>query len=278
MKCFLYILGGMLATPWFTAAFEAEPGGRLPLPVFEQAARAYEQGHFDEAAVYYRRLLSAQPYAAVLHYNLGNTLYRAGKPGHAILHYRRAQWLMPRDPDLAANLRFVRAAAGAAPAEKALPLRWFRHLALFEWTLLGSAAYVLLVLGLSLVFLGYGRRGSIRVVQAAAFLGVLAATGCAAWVSLLITPEAVILEPVVARYAPLPEATEHFALAPGTLVRTDQDQNGWVRIRHAGRLGWVPAATCRRVFPAPGSAQESRRPLAPFSPPAPGQHSDTKAP
>src|SRR5271165_2579987 len=54
----------------------------------------------------------AQPgYSAAALYNLGNSYARAGKPGLAVLNYERASLLAPNDPDIAANLRFVRASS-----------------------------------------------------------------------------------------------------------------------------------------------------------------------
>src|SRR5271154_2724545 len=55
-------------------------------------------------------------YSAAALYNLGNAYARTGKPGLAVLNYERARLLEPNDPDINANLRHVREAAGL-PAE-----------------------------------------------------------------------------------------------------------------------------------------------------------------
>src|SRR6202020_2477154 len=55
-------------------------------------------------------------YSAAGLYNLGNSYARVGKPGMAILNYERASLLSPNDPDVEANLRYVRASAHL-PAE-----------------------------------------------------------------------------------------------------------------------------------------------------------------
>src|ERR1700679_140544 len=44
-------------------------------------------------------------------YNLANSYARAGKPGVAVLNYERAALLAPDDPDIDANLEYVRASA-----------------------------------------------------------------------------------------------------------------------------------------------------------------------
>src|SRR5271165_5453454 len=58
------------------------------------------------------RAASVQPgYSAAGLYNLANSYARAGKPGLAVLNYERARLLAPNDPDIQANLRFVRASS-----------------------------------------------------------------------------------------------------------------------------------------------------------------------
>src|ERR1700719_4791679 len=50
-------------------------------------------------------------YSATALYNLGNAYMRQGKPGMAVLNYERANLLSPNDPDIDANLSYVRAAS-----------------------------------------------------------------------------------------------------------------------------------------------------------------------
>src|ERR1700722_1594208 len=78
-----------------------------------------------QAALVFSLLLGSVPvhsesqpigYSAAGLYNLANSYARAGKPGMAILNYERASLLAPGDPDIQANLRFVRASAHL-PAE-----------------------------------------------------------------------------------------------------------------------------------------------------------------
>jgi Flp pilus assembly protein TadD len=52
----------------------------------------------------------SQPrYSADGLYNLANSYARDGKPGLAVLSYERAALLAPDDPDINANLAYVRA-------------------------------------------------------------------------------------------------------------------------------------------------------------------------
>src|SRR5579863_10304556 len=93
----------------------------------------------------------AQPsrplYSADGLYNLANSYARAGKPGLAVLSYERAALLAPDDPDINANLAYVRASAHLSVE----PRDRFARLALA--TSPTSAAW-LGVLGLTLVGMG----------------------------------------------------------------------------------------------------------------------------
>jgi hypothetical protein len=61
----------------------------------------------------------AQPgYSAPALYNLANAYARQGKPGLAVLNYKRAKLLDPNDPDIDANLRQVRQSAGLPPESR----------------------------------------------------------------------------------------------------------------------------------------------------------------
>ncbi len=117
--------------------------------LFQTGNVYYGEGRFDEARAAYKQAL-AYGHSAALHFNLGNTYFQEGDAGRAILHYMRAQALRPGDPDVAANLRFVREAAGVDPPP-ARPLAAFAaSLPQSAWTVLAlggiwTAAFALLV-------------------------------------------------------------------------------------------------------------------------------------
>jgi hypothetical protein len=57
-------------------------------------------------------------FSAAALYNLGNSYARAGRPGLAVLNYERASLLAPNDPDIDANLKWVRATSHLPSAPK----------------------------------------------------------------------------------------------------------------------------------------------------------------
>src|SRR5262249_48343930 len=108
-------------------------------------------------------------------YNLGNALFKGGKIGLAILNYRRAEFLAPRDPDIAANLAFARnyrvdkVLAAPSPFAEALG-RAFHWLSLREATLLAALAFTLMAASLAIWIV----RRWMAFLAAAAVFAVLA--------------------------------------------------------------------------------------------------------
>ncbi len=65
----------------------------------------YAKGQYQEAAAGYQKLINGGYKNGFLYYNLGNSYYRLGKTGPAILNYIRAKHFLPRDESLKANLK-----------------------------------------------------------------------------------------------------------------------------------------------------------------------------
>ena len=72
----------------------------------EQPKRARQL--FRSAAQRFESLMSANVVHGHLEYNLGNCFLQMGEVGRAVLHYRRAETLIPRDPLLRDNLKEAR--------------------------------------------------------------------------------------------------------------------------------------------------------------------------
>ena len=71
---------------------------------FEDANELYRQKQLDQAVAIYEELLIDHPYAATLYFNLGNSYFRSGVIGKALLNYERALTLDPRNSDIRHNL------------------------------------------------------------------------------------------------------------------------------------------------------------------------------
>lgn len=72
-----------------------------------RADSAYTADDFALAAQLYENALQEEGSSSVLFYNLGNTYYRQGNLGKAIVYYERALKLDPTNEDARTNLEFV---------------------------------------------------------------------------------------------------------------------------------------------------------------------------
>jgi tetratricopeptide (TPR) repeat protein len=114
-----YLAISLLAHPRVTSA--AELTRQQQIEVLNQGLRAFDRGvelrakqpgearaTFGEAAAKFQVLVDAGVRNGRLYYDLGNAYLQAGRLGEAIVHYRRAERLIPGDGRLAENLRYAR--------------------------------------------------------------------------------------------------------------------------------------------------------------------------
>ena len=197
---------------------------------------------------------ASQPrYSADGLYNLANSYARAGKPGLAVLNYERAALLAPDDPDIKANLEYVRASAHVARA----PGR-FARIAL---TVSPTEAAWAGVVGIILVGLGMlgsrltPRFSSVRIVGMLSGAALIALTACNA---LLLWPrmhEAVVLiNQTPVRVSPVPMGDTVFVLPEAETVTMTAEHEDFALIRtRSGLSGWVARANLGAVVPRDGS-------------------------
>ena len=97
---------------------------------FRGACNFYEKGDYKAAIREYNKILDTGYESGELYYDLGNSYFKDGRLGMAVLSYERARNLMPRDGDLESNYRYVlnRLRHSAAPKPAILPFRIFNKL------------------------------------------------------------------------------------------------------------------------------------------------------
>jgi tetratricopeptide (TPR) repeat protein len=127
--------------------------------LFQKGNESYEAGDFDQAIEEYQKIVDLGIRNSKVFYNLGNAYFRKNQLGKAILSYRRALSLDPRDEDSMANLRFVKLfTLDKIEEQKVNPLsnllRWFLNLwSVDELTILSSLCYCLsIALGILILF------------------------------------------------------------------------------------------------------------------------------
>jgi hypothetical protein len=183
-------------------------------------------------------------------YNLANSYARAGKPGLAVLNYERAALLAPDDPDINANLEYVRASAHvpSEPGTRFSRIAKAVSPAIATWTgILGIA-----LVGAALLA---GKRTTrfrwARNVGVLLGVGLIALTVCNAMFFWPRMREAVILvNQTSARVSPVPMGDTAFMLPEAETVTMTAEHEDFVLVRtRGGSTGWVARANLGAVVP-----------------------------
>jgi tetratricopeptide (TPR) repeat protein len=213
-----------------------------PAAAFELANRLYEQGKYADATAQYEQLLRDRQVSPALYFNLGNTFYKSDQLGRALSAYRHAERLGPRDPDLRANLQFVR---NQVQGPTLLPGRWQRwlgSLTLDEWTRLAAAALWLTLLLLATTQLRPAWKPPLRTPTRLGALAALLLALCtaAAWHA-SHTPSAIVISHDAAVHiGPLDESQTAFTVHDGAELAVLDRKDDWLQVSAGDRrLGWV---------------------------------------
>src|ERR1700674_3701024 len=108
---------------------------------FAKANQEYADRNFKEAIDGYDQLVRSGQWSANLFYDLGNTYFRAGDFGRAILNYERALALEPHHPEAQANLQIARDEARALELQQSWLERQLRFATVNHYTIAATIAF-----------------------------------------------------------------------------------------------------------------------------------------
>lgn len=225
--------------------------------VFDSAAALYGRGEFARAAEQYELLLRQGYNDARIWYNLGNAQFKAGHLGRAGKAYLRARRLSPRDPDILANLDFIRlyAVDKLEKSGRLFLLAWADRLSvrytLGEWLAAAGLLFlVLVVLTAARVWFGWGGRTVWSWLSFGLLIWLLTIGGAIRnYRDEYVRQRAVV---VVAetdiRGGPGEEYTLQFAGHDGLLCTVDRREGGWYLVTFEnGVKGWLKADALERI-------------------------------
>jgi tetratricopeptide (TPR) repeat protein len=221
---------------------------------FSAANQLYARGKFAEAAAAYEKVLQTGAQSVPLLFNCGSAEFKAGHLGNAIVAFRRAALLAPRDAELRANLAFVRTQVSGATVRGSRWEDWAGLLTLNEGTLLTMFLFWALFAVLAVRQLRPAlipRLGALTrvVVVLAVFSGMILALQAAnhfnSSVAVVTGAEA------TARSGPFDDAQSVFTVHDGTELRVLDRHDAWVQAADAaGKIGWL---STRQVAVLPGA-------------------------
>lgn len=210
---------------------------------FSAANRLYAEGKYSEAANAYEKILATGAQSPALWFNDANAEFKAGNLGKAVAAYRRAALLSPHDPEIRANLQFVRNQVQGSTVRESRWQGWLGQLTLNEWTLLAAGAFWLTFLFLAArqirPALGAKLKSATSLFAILTFLfGAALALQLAEHFSK--QTGVVVLPEVTARSGPFDEAQSAFTTRDGAELAVLDRHGDWVQVSDgAGKIGWL---------------------------------------
>ena len=121
----------------------------------ESATAEYNNDKYAKALELYLQAANEEGTSSDLFYNIGNTYYRMGDLGNAVLYYERALVLNPSNEDAEINLEFVNSKIQTRLSEeKSFVVHvidtFIESLTSNEWATIASITFVLLIAGILL--------------------------------------------------------------------------------------------------------------------------------
>ena len=216
-----------------------------------RAEEAYGAGRYREAAQIYAELHEAGYRPAALYYNYATALFQQGDTASAIAAYRKAEYLAPRDHEIAAQLLVaIRAAGGQLPAET-IAERVGTYLSRAEWLRIGLISYgICLLLLTAALFLRAPRRALYIGAAFSALSILLCVGGLTMHRARLLTPEFVTREISQLKLAPIDASKARGSIPSAALVRgSGRIHNDWIEVIHEQERGWIKRTALLPLLP-----------------------------
>jgi tetratricopeptide (TPR) repeat protein len=225
--------------------------GRAPAQTLDDANRAFAAGQYHTSSQGFQTVLAKNGYSAPVLFDLGNSLYREGNLAQAILAYQRAQWLAPRDPDIAANLQFVQKQAGLPVVEPRWTDRISHTLSVSNWAWIGCGAWTLLCASLLARAIAPGRQDLFSFTALASIFVLTSAIAGAVFASDAIRQGVVTDKNASALISPFPAAQTVFSPAAGETVTIQKTYNDFFLVTDGvGHAGWISKTQVTPIIPA----------------------------
>ncbi len=255
-----FLLTILLAVLILPAAFGASQSAAA---LYNHGNSLYSKGSYERAIGFYLKAAASGACDPRLEFNLGNAYLKKEKReiGRAILHYRRASLLAPRNPDISYNLDYARSIVEEKMprAETFFPAKlWNSALEKFTlnelsiaWTVAFNAC-LLCIIGYIIVR-NYRAEKSLKPISIV--LGIVLLLLLPALISKLDEYDtnydvAVHAGGLIARSGPGEDNPQLFNLPEGSVVVENQCRSGWCQVATPGGLsGWVPAEGVEPLVP-----------------------------
>jgi len=222
-----------------------------PNQLFYNANSLYEKRDYEKAAAEYLKILDFGIENPNIYYNIGNSYFKLGRLGRAILFYERAKRLAPQDADLKSNLAYARSFVGGSSSgaqdrgmiAKLIAKACFEDVNLNAIAIAALIIY-LVVIGLQVLFffnsLLAKRVMALYIAVLVVFIVSVSAFGLRFYSEEVLRHGVVVAKEVDCKYEPIDKAMTYYKLQEGDEVIILNTRSGWSQIeRPDGKIGWV---------------------------------------
>ncbi|MFH1478333.1 MAG: tetratricopeptide repeat protein [Candidatus Omnitrophota bacterium] len=230
----------------FSGVLFADP----PEDIFNSANLKYQNEDYEGAAALYEKLIDMDKANVEVFYNLGNSYFKKGSTGKAILNYERALRISPRDRDILLNLKIAR----ALTLDKIEgPDRGFILSAIFffydklnidELTIASSMIFIIMIMFLVFSINFVEKRKYIFYTVSAfgiLFIVFIIFLSSKIQAQYFLKEAIVISEEIDIRSGPKEDYLKQFTLHEGTRLRVLKKINNWYEVGLSKDLrGWLP--------------------------------------
>ncbi|MZH03300.1 MAG: hypothetical protein F3745_07890 [Nitrospinae bacterium] len=213
-----------------------------------RANALYAEKKYAEAVQVYESLIQEGAENGYLYYNLGNAYIRVGKTGPAILNYIQAQKWIPRDENLAANLKFAIQQTRdkiepPAPGTLNVLFFWVNDFNINELIYFAIGINFIFWLGL-ILWMKYPALKFTQNITLFVLLLSFVSIGVKIKNESDLKLGVVLAENVDVKSARAADAITLFQLHEGALVQVTDKHDDWLEVRlNDEQKGWVPQKT-----------------------------------
>ncbi|MCX5681805.1 MAG: tetratricopeptide repeat protein [Candidatus Omnitrophica bacterium] len=214
--------------------------------LFEQGNAAYKEGKYEAAIGHYENVIRLNLENGDLYYNLGNSYFKKGELGKAVLSYEKALFFIPGDSDLRSNYAYVLSLLNLGPqpfgnwAER-FANRLFEDATINFLTVFLFVIYFLTVAILMCYLFFASFRRSIRILFFVfTIVFILSAISLNSKITYLTKGAIVLVKEADVKFEPAESATTYFKLTEGSKVEIAEKAENWYKIKRPdGKIGWV---------------------------------------
>lgn len=227
--------------------------------LMEKGNNFYKSEQYEEAISLYKRIIENGYESGPLYYNIGNSYFRMGELGYAILYYEKALKIDPGNEDVQYNLRLVN--ARIIDKIKELPdvpimAYWdivVTYFSVDAWLTIFLIFWIMILLCVAAYYLvGRARIQRIAVMAGLFNITMILIIGIFLLARLhreSTTDYGVLLKSTVtAQSSPDANRVDAFVIHEGIKFQIEEELSDWSRIKLAdGKVGWLPNDTFEAI-------------------------------